>query len=83
MIDRMVLSDAPSDRMAPLIIGRADKRDRLEATTGCSWRAFYGLCVRELAGVIFQRRLAIGTAFSNASAAGARRLYGGDLRSDV
>jgi hypothetical protein len=69
--DRLVLSDAAWERMAPLIIGRPDQK----GSTGRDNRMFVegvlGLCAQALRGVTFLKRSAIGTAYSGASAVGA------------
>ena len=69
VMDRLVLSDAAWERMAPLIIGRPDQkgstgRDNRMFVEGVLW------IVRTASppGAIFRRRLAIGTACSGASA---------------
>src|SRR5688500_12437138 len=72
-MDRLVLSDAAWERMAPLIIGRpGPRRVRPGVTTGCSWKACCGSCVRALPGVTFRKRLGIGTACSGASVDGVK-----------
>ena len=45
-MDRLVLSDAAWERMAPLIIGRPDRKARPGETIGCSWKVCCGSCVR-------------------------------------
>ena len=74
--DRLVLSDATWERMAPLIIGRPDQkgstgRDNRMFVEGVLWT-----CVRALPGVIFRRRLEIGTVCSGASVDGASKVFG-------
>jgi hypothetical protein len=75
--DRLVLSDAAWERMAPLIIGRPDQkgstgRDNRMFVEGVLW-----IVRRALPGVIFRRLLETGTACSGASADGASRVSGG------
>jgi putative transposase len=41
-MDRLVLSDAAWERMAPLIIGRPDQKGSPAATIECSWKACCG-----------------------------------------
>lgn len=55
-MDRLALSDAAWEWMAPLIIGRPDQKVRPDATTGCSWKACCGSCAQALPGAIFPRR---------------------------
>ena len=66
--DRLVLSDAAWERLAPLIIGRPDQK----GSTGRDNRMFVeGVLWIVPPGAIFQRRLGIGTACSGASVDGA------------
>jgi putative transposase len=57
-MDRLVLSDAAGERMAPLIIGRPDQKGSI----GRDNRMFVegGSRVRALPGAIFRRRSGIG-----------------------
>jgi transposase len=69
--DRLVLSDAAWERMAPLIIGRPDQkgstgRDNRMFVEGVLW-----IVRQALRGVTSLKRLAIGTLYSDASAVGA------------
>ena len=65
--DRLVLSDATWEQMAPLIMGRPDQK----GSTGRNNRMFVEGVLRivrwALPCVIFRRRLGIGTACSGAS----------------
>ena len=77
VMDRLVLSDAAWERMAPLIIGRPDQkgstgRDNRMFVEGVLWIVRMGS-----PGVIFQRCLAIGTACFGASVDGASKVFGG------
>ena len=77
--DRLVLSDAAWERLAPLIIGRPDQkgstgRDNRTFVEGVLWIVRTGS-----PGAIFQRRLGIGTACSDASVDGASKVFGGRI----
>jgi putative transposase len=76
-MERLVLSDAAWERMAPLIIGRPDQkgstgRDNRMFVEGVLWIVRTGS-----PGVIFRKRSGIGTACSGASVDGASRVFGG------
>jgi hypothetical protein len=59
-MDRLVLSDAAWERMAPLIIGRPDQKGSAgPRQSGCLWKACCVSCVRALSGAIFRRRLGL------------------------
>ena len=75
VMDRLVLSDAAWERMAPLIIGRPDQkgstgRDNRMFVEGVLWIVRTGH-----PGVIFRRRLEIGTVCSGASVDGATKVF--------
>src|SRR5271154_2182179 len=57
-MDRLVLSDAAWERMAPRIICRLTRKGLPGAIVGYLWKVCCGSCVRALLGVIFPRRLA-------------------------
>lgn len=72
VMDRLVLSDAAWDRMAPLIIGRPDQKGSTGRDNRMFVEACSGLCARALPGGTFRRCLEIGTMYS-ASVDGAAR----------
>ena len=77
MKNRLVLSDAAWERMAPLIIGRPDQkgstgRDNRMFVEGVLWIVRTGSPWRDL-----PEASGIGTAYSAASADGASRVFGG------
>ena len=77
MMERLVLSDAAWERMAPLIIGRPDQkgstgRDNRTFVEGVLWIERTGSPWRDL-----PECLEIGTACSGASVDGASRAFGG------
>ena len=77
MMDRLVLSDAAWERMAPLIIGRPDQkgstgRDNRMFVEGVLWIVRTGSPWRDL-----PEAFGTGTACSGASVDGASRVFGG------
>ena len=62
-MNRLVLSDAAWERMAPLIIGRPDQKGSTGREIGCSWKACLGSFVRALPGVICMKHSGIGTVY--------------------
>jgi transposase len=77
VMDRLVLSDAAWERIAPLIIGRPDQkgstgRDNRMFVEGVLWIVRTGA-----PGVICLRHSGTGTACSGASVDGAAKVFGG------